>query len=421
MIEKDRPPSVVAISTGFIGLVGLLAAVVYLIGTDIAVASKILILLGATALPMIVWELAVEKVHRRPSTGLDFSIPASGHAGYRRVAVKLFGLAVTWTAVGVFYWLFKSYDSQTYQSYLQLISALAPLLFVLAIPYFFFMDRYSVEPEDSYWHTGQFFLGRFEKVSREIVIDHFLGWAIKAFFLAFMVSILPYAVHQSTSPGDFDLSTDIGAFVMWCVQLLFLFDVCFGTVGYIFTFKFLDTHIRSANPYLAGWMWALMCYPPFILMGDAGPLQYHDGRSWIDWLGGNDFLMWIWGGALIFLTAVYAWATVIFGLRFSNLTHRGIITNGPYRFLKHPAYVSKNIYWWVMYMPFLAVAGLSTALQNCALLLVINMIYFMRAMTEEKHLSSDPAYQEYAAWMDRNGPFRWASPSGLRAHFKSSS
>lgn len=420
MIEQNRPTSVVAISTGLVGVVGLLAAVVFLIGTDISAASKILLCLGATAVPMIIWEVAVEKVHLRPTTGLNFSTSASGRADYRRVAVKLFGLTVTWTAVGLFYWLFRSYESETFDGYLEIISALAPFLFLLAVPYFYFIDRYSVDPEDSYWHVGLLFLGRIESVRRDIVVDHFLGWLVKAFFLAFMVSILPYAVQQSTSPGDFDLSNDIGAFVMWCVQLLFLFDVCFGTVGYIFTFKFLDTHIRSANPYLAGWVWALMCYPPFILMGDGGPLQYLDGRSWIDWLGGNPVLMWIWGVALIFLTAVYAWATVIFGLRFSNLTHRGIITNGPYRYLKHPAYVSKNLYWWLMYMPFLSWSGPSEALRNCALLLLINVIYFMRAKTEEKHLLSDPAYREYVAWMDRYGRFRWASPSGLRALFRAS-
>ena len=35
----------------------------------------------------------------------------------------------------------------------------------------------------------------------------------------------------------------------------------------------------------------------------------------------------------------------MFSFRFSNLTHRGIITSGPYRFTKHPSYVSKNIAW----------------------------------------------------------------------------
>ena len=63
------------------------------------------------------------------------------------------------------------------------------------------------------------------------------------------------------------------------------------------------------------------------------------------------------GAWLVFLTAVYAWATVAFGFRFSNLTHRGILTHGPYAWTKHPAYVSKNLFWWCAVLPFLATSG----------------------------------------------------------------
>ncbi len=63
------------------------------------------------------------------------------------------------------------------------------------------------------------------------------------------------------------------------------------------------------------------------------------------------------GAWLVFLTGVYAWATVAFGFRFSNLTDRGIITNGPYAWTKHPAYVSKNLFWWFAVLPFFAVTG----------------------------------------------------------------
>ncbi|MEX7259233.1 hypothetical protein AB2C63_32520, partial [Pseudomonas aeruginosa] len=52
----------------------------------------------------------------------------------------------------------------------------------------------------------------------------------------------------------------------WLVTLMFLIDVAFATVGYLLTFRPLDSHIRSANPFAAAWMPALMCYPPFILM-----------------------------------------------------------------------------------------------------------------------------------------------------------
>ena len=63
------------------------------------------------------------------------------------------------------------------------------------------------------------------------------------------------------------------------------------------------------------------------------------------------------GAWLVFLTAVYAWATVAFGFRFSNLTHRGILTHGPYAWTKHPAYLSKNLFWWFSLLPFLVTNG----------------------------------------------------------------
>ncbi|WP_227271602.1 methyltransferase family protein [Roseobacter weihaiensis] len=179
----------------------------------------------------------------------------------------------------------------------------------------------------------------------------------------------------------------------------------FGTFGYVMTFRPLDSHIRSANPYLSAWVFALICYPPFIVVSGNGPLNcYIDGQSWSVWLADMPVLLVIWGIAMSVLTALYAAATVIFGIRFSNLTNRGIITVGPYRYFKHPAYLSKNIYWWFAAMPFLTTSEDPVdAVRNCALLALVNVVYFMRAKTEEKHLMADPDYRQYAAWIAENG------------------
>ena len=75
------------------------------------------------------------------------------------------------------------------------------------------------------------------------------------------------------------------------------------------------------------------------------------------WLQGHEAVLWLWGALLVVLTGIYAWATVAFGLRFSNLTYRGVLTNGPYRYTRHPAYLSKNLYWWCATMPFIATTG----------------------------------------------------------------
>ena len=120
-------------------------------------------------------------------------------------------------------------------------------------------------------------------------------------------------------------------------------------------------------------------------------------------MAGQPAMLWIWGAILVALTAIYAWATVAFGLRFSNLTHRGIITNGPYRFTKHPAYLSKNAFWWLATMPFLVTSDSWTdAVRNTVMMVAVSGIYYWRARTEEKHLGSDPAYTDYAGWMERN-------------------
>ena len=100
--------------------------------------------------------------------------------------------------------------------------------------------------------------------------------------------------------------------------------------------------------------------------------------------------MALWGGWLVVLAAMYAWATVVFGLRFSNLTYRGVITNGPYRFTRHPAYLAKNTFWWSASLPFLVTAGgPMEALRNAVGISLVSGIYYWRARTEEAHCVLD--------------------------------
>jgi protein-S-isoprenylcysteine O-methyltransferase Ste14 len=188
-----------------------------------------------------------------------------------------------------------------------------------------------------------------------------------------------------------------------------MFDTTFATVGYVFTMKPLDAHIRSANPYAAGWMAALVCYPPFVMMTGNGPLNYryatYSEDGWGRWFDGHPALLAGWGLVLVALTAIYAWATIAFGPRFSNLTHRGVLTHGPYAWTKHPAYLSKNVFWWLSTLPFIVTTGnINDSVRNTFVLGVVNGVYYWRARTEERHLMADPAYREYAAWAAEHAP-----------------
>jgi protein-S-isoprenylcysteine O-methyltransferase Ste14 len=184
-------------------------------------------------------------------------------------------------------------------------------------------------------------------------------------------------------------------------------DMGLVCVGYIFSLRLLDSHLRAADQTLTGWIAALICYEPFWGFVRLGFLSSWGDFNWAVLFADRPTMLTIWSIAILALTAIYVWATVMFGLRFSNLTHRGIITSGPYRLTKHPAYVAKNIAWWMIALPFMADVPIGTMIQNCLLLLGISLIYLLRAKTEERLLASDPVYVDYARWIDAHGMFRF--------------
>ncbi|WP_296718375.1 DUF1295 domain-containing protein [Erythrobacter sp.] len=425
------PPSDVSAGVGLVGLAGLFAWIAFcrsypeiaeVLGFSGGFAASRGVLSGPyaalaamlfTALPMGLWSVLVDKVHRRPSTGIDWSLRRPLAESLPISVVKLSGLWATWALLAAFYGLARWYWNGSYLFAMEVLTFAAVPLVALSIPYVIWLDRHLIEPRDGTWQFGAFLLGG-GVIGRETwdgvqIAKHWQAWIIKGFFGAFMISILPGGFAQVVEADPAQLFGNPVQFVMLLVTLLFVIDVQIGTVGYLLTLRPLDSHIRSGNPLVAGWLAALLCYPPFV-WGIIGPdnqvLSYETGTAgWAHWFAGNDTLLWGWGALLVGLTAIYAWATVVFGIRFSNLTYRGVLTHGPYRFTRHPAYLSKNLFWWASVMPFLVTNGsVADGLRNTFFLLVVNGIYYWRAHTEETHLlAEDPKYAEYHAWMADHG------------------
>ena len=410
-IADPCPSSAVSHGVGIAGLVGLMlwTGLAWHYGMDGPYAG--LTAVFACGVPMVLWSLLVDRVHRNASTGIDWKAPPRPIADILDTSVvKIAGLWVTWGGIALLYGLGRWYWSGDYRFAMQLFGAAAPVLLVASIPYVLWLDRRLVEPRDATYAFGQWVIGGTAgQADRTQVAHHLRAWLVKAFFLAFMLSVVPGNFANLVHWKGQDVLASPFALTNFLVTLLFLIDVAFATVGYMLTLKPLDAHIRTANPLLAAWVAALICYPPFVLMGGGGPLDYHQGTAdWSHWLAGSGTLhvaaQWLWGGVLVTLTGVYAWATVAFGLRFSNLTHRGIITHGPYRWTRHPAYLSKNLFWWLSTLPFLATSGsLPDMVRNTAIMALVSGVYYWRARTEEAHLMPDPAYAAYSGWMARNG------------------
>lgn len=405
-IADPRPASAVSSAVGFAGLAGLLGwiAVAVRYGMDGPFAG--LTALVACGVPMVLWSIFVDKVHRRPSTGIDWANPRPWRDTIGISLTKLVGLWATWALIAAVYATFRVYQQGSFAFAIACLIYAAPVLVAASIPWVLWMDRRLVEPRDGAWALGAWLLDRDDAPpDREPIYAHLRAWAVKGFFLAFMLGVVPGGLSGFVAADLSALVRDPVALAKWLITLMFVVDVMFATVGYMLTIRALDSHIRSANPYAQGWVAALICYPPFILMGAGGPLDYHAGTAdWVYWLQGRPLMLATTGAVLVALTAIYAWATVAFGLRFSNLTHRGILTHGPYAFSRHPAYLAKNIFWWLSTLPFLVTsASAADAVRNTIIMGIVSGVYWWRAKTEERHLGADPAYRAYSDWMARNG------------------
>ena len=176
-----------------------------------------------------------------------------------------------------------------------------------------------------------------------------------------------------------DLSWGLGL----AYDLIFAVDCGVALVGYTCESRWLGNKTRSVEPTALGWAVCLACYPPYNnVLGTYLPLD--NGPQIVT--GENALLALRAGTVLLF--AIYAAATVSFGVRFSNLTNRGIITRGPYKLVRHPAYLTKCTAWWLEHIPTLT-------LTKAFFLTLLCGVYALRAWTEERHLAQDPDYRAY--------------------------
>jgi protein-S-isoprenylcysteine O-methyltransferase Ste14 len=183
-----------------------------------------------------------------------------------------------------------------------------------------------------------------------------------------------------------------------CFQLILFVDTLLFTLGYIVEVPALGNRIRTVDPTFFGWFICLACYPPFNdFTGRFLPWQSNDFPHFA-----SDTAHFIANIALLTALTIYSWASVALGFKASNLTNRGIVSHGPYAYVRHPAYAAKNLAWWIGALPtlYLAFASGNVRTAGYALLALTGWtaIYALRAITEERHLLlSDNGYSQYMA------------------------
>ena len=167
------PKSDVSSGVGLAGLLGLFAWIMFCrafpeIALSLGLEGSFTVLSGPhaalsamlfTAGPMAIWSVLVDRVHRRPSTGLDWSLDRSIEDVMPVSTVKILGLWATWAIIAGLYCLCRWYWDGQYLFAMEVLGfALVPMV-VLSVPYIIWLDRRMVEPRDSTWHFGAMLLG----------------------------------------------------------------------------------------------------------------------------------------------------------------------------------------------------------------------------------------------------------------------
>lgn len=233
----------------------------------------------------------------------------------------------------------------------------------------------------------------------------FLAWVVKLFFVPLMITWLTqhifslinnwYGFFQNTAMLQTNFLWFFDGHIFWTLfSTILFFDVFFFTVGYLIEMPALKNTIKSVEPTLLGWAVAIMCYPPFNDFTWELAAWYSNDFPTFE----TPFIHISMNLFLLLLMWVYAWASLSLWLKASNLTNRGIVTKWPYKYVRHPAYVCKNMAWFIGAFPMIYIAATSDGLSLFSVLSGVALwmwIYYLRAMTEENHLSADPDYVKY--------------------------
>lgn len=307
-----------------------------------------------------------------------------------RLANKTLALFVGWLIVLLVATLGSSLNIAASRVFLDDAALIVPFLPLLIPLYIVVSEKLLGSAEDSHSSIGAWLRrrGKWEIAHKTVI----LGWLVKAFFLPLMYGNLVLAIQQLLSA---DFSREPSTWIAWFFLFGVSVDLLVATIGYLSTGKLFGAEIRSVDDSWKAWVVCLVCYAPFFQYVKLVTEQ-RDALIWSDWLRPDEAWYWIWAALLFCSWSTYWLSSIAFGNRFSNLTYRGLIDRGPYQYLKHPAYLSKNIYWWLHTVPFFGVLSSTDLAANVAGLSAVSLIYYARAKTEERHLLQFPEYATYA-------------------------
>ena len=400
-------------SAGYIGALSIVVfslASIFFADLHQNKAAYLTIILFSSFIIMLAWQLKSQSTHR---TGFLFGhaiSPLSSSNTYilRSTLFRYSVLLIPWLILSLLAQNYKHFTTQDVSFSVSVISTITWFIAAAGIPYIYItlkLRGHSKFEFNDYailllltFRMLNYILKRksfahilYNKRTKKII----LVWSVTFFFLPLMIHfyhLMFSAMHQNLllllNSNFFDKTWFSQYSLIYKVlfYLLFTVDTGIAIIAYSVSSRWLGNQVRSVDQTISGWLIALICYPPLsILAHQFIGYDHYITHQIID----SDVIQAFLWAMILMLFSIYVWATTALGFKFSNLCNRGIISSGPYKYIRHPAYTCKNIAWW------LEATHVLSSLPASLSLLAWNIIYILRGITEERHLKKDPDYQAY--------------------------
>ncbi len=252
----------------------------------------------------------------------------------------------------------------------------------------------NIEPNDSEKLAFMsFFIKAFFGVSCIIMLfnNYLPSFGYNLDFLKVMFQqAQQYMTSGDTSGGIIQYIIDSGD--MW-LKLIFTFTTLIYAFSYLTELDLFKNKIKSTDTTPLGVLSCIICYYPIILVTNQF-IQTTEKSL----LPVNDMTLLAILNVLAILVNLFSLIAIIrLGTKAGNLTNRGIVTGFPYNIIRHPDYSMQIFYIVITTIPLYLMPSSET---GSKFLLTIGtftwiFIYYIRAITEERHLIKDEKYQQY--------------------------
>ena len=217
---------------------------------------------------------------------------------------------------------------------------------------------------------------------------------MRGYFIPFMVIQVYVNINDSIVYSDNNFrGYDLLTILMWTSAILWLTDTLNASMSYCIESRWIENRSRSIDMTAGGWLVCLACYAPLNnITGSLFPFGPFAASKYPDSIFIQD-ITFIYFIKILEITVLifHVYADCSLGPSIANITFKKLQTRGLYGIIRHPGTTFKLLLWWVQ-------AGFYREFWRIDFLfghLMWNLLYILRAITEERHLGKFEEYREY--------------------------